>query len=209
RLVVELAAVVLPHSSMVSARGSAIKLLTISLVRAPSADILMRPRRGLPEVWMSHGEFMKKLVIGILGAIFGSAATVLLTQCVAGEDVDRLQAERFMIRYYDTVVEDPLTVWDTMVSRELRDAHEGGYEEFRSAWARWSGVEYERVVPLQDSRNWFSVRVAYVDRDGQQQSYRPIQFRLVCVDRWANRLPVLTCDTEDLRLRDAYNSPNL
>lgn len=158
---------------------------------------------------MSHGEFMKKLIIGIIGAIVGSAATVLFTQAQAGEDVDRLQAERFMIRYYDTVVDEPSTVWDTMLSRQLRDAHEGGYEEFASAWAGWSGVKYERVTALPDSRNWFSVQVAYINREGEQQSFRPIQFQLVCTDRWANRLPILTCSVDDLRLRDTYNSPNL
>ena len=158
---------------------------------------------------MSHRDFLKKLIIGVLGAIVGSAATVLFTQSAAGEDVDRIHAERFMIRYYDTVVSDPATVWETMLSRERRDADERGYEDVEGGWARWSGVEDERVVPLPDARNWFSMRVAYVDRNGQRLSFRAIQVRLTCVDRWANRLPVLTCDVEDLRLRDSYNSPNL
>jgi hypothetical protein len=93
-----------------------------------------------------------------------------------------------------------------MLSKKLRDAHENGYDEYASFWAQWSEVRHERVIPLPESRNWFTIRAAYVDRDGRPQSVRPLQFRLVCVDRLANRLPFLTCDDEDLRVRDAYNA---
>ena len=147
----------------------------------------------------------REIGIALVSAAAGAIATLVSQEAAAGEDIERGAAEDFMDQLYDTVVDDPRLVWDTMLSDGLRSRHEG-YEEFEANWAQWSEVERQRVSEKPDSQNWFLISVAYVDQDGREQSYRPIEFQLPCVNPLANRLVVLNCDQDDLRLHDAYNT---
>lgn len=136
----------------------------------------------------------------------GVFGTVVAQEASAGETIERGAAEDFMNDLYDTVVEDPRYVWDNLISDDLRDRHDDGFEEFRINWAQWRDVERHRVEQKPNAQNWFVIDVAYVDQDGDRQSYRPVEFHLVCDDDVANRLIVFKCKQDDLLLHDSYNT---
>ncbi len=130
---------------------------------------------------------------------------MVVQETKSGERIQRDAAEDFINDFYNTVLDDPKSVWDTMLTDHLRARHDRGFADFESNWSQWSGVERERVRVKPDSQNWFIIDVAYVDQGGNVQSVRPIEFSLVCDDVFANRLPIITCNQDDLRLQDAYN----
>jgi hypothetical protein len=140
----------------------------------------------------------------LAGAFLSAVATWLVSQGAAGENVDLGEAEVFIRNYYETAVDDPEAAWQLLTDR-LQDRHEGGYDEFRTFWADWSRVDHRRVTPLPNTRNYFTLDVAYVTQDGEQQSYRPIQFGLTCDDWWANRMDFVMCEADQLRLHHSLN----
>ena len=148
----------------------------------------------------------RDIAIAVSTAILGGAIGVYGVDIASDDDaISRRTAQEFIVTLYAeaTSSETVEEAWRNRLSSDLQEID--SLSSYTTWWSNWSDVEIDGPVHSNpDVTNGFVARIAYVDTEGQVQSYREVMYQLECKNALAGHMPGVTCDVEDVRLIDTW-----